>query len=118
MTKPGVVAYEYEVRRKDGIDDWSTTIQLSHPEDSWSNAIADDLLEYRNVRELVYSDPTLDEEWDVVMEVKISDAKMTVHLPIDFAEAHDGIHEAIEAVLGARHVDDFTIDEAYEIEEW
>ena len=50
----------------------------------------------------------------VVREVKLTDAELTLHIPVEF----DDIHEAIEEVLGARHVNSYTIAETYTIEEW
>ena len=50
----------------------------------------------------------------VVREVRLTDAELTVHLPRD----HGDIHEAIAEALGARSIDDYTISETYEIEEY
>lgn len=50
-------------------------------------------------------------------EVKLSDAKLTVHL--DDTEPED-IHAAIaeRLALGVRYIDDYTIDETYTVERY
>lgn len=51
---------------------------------------------------------------EIVREVKLSNARLTVHIPTKF----DNIHEAIEEAIGARYIDDYDIEQTYEIEEY
>lgn len=61
--------------------------------------------------ELIFKRNDLD---DVVREVRIKNAEMTVHIPTEY----DDIHDEIEKTIGARYVKDYEIIETYEIERW
>lgn len=55
---------------------------------------------------------------ETVREVKLEDASLTLHLPTEFDSIHEAIAAVFEAENGIRHVDDYTIRETYEIEEY